>query len=174
MSTSLSDLPLPGGGMQDLSGGAQQNFDLNSMIDEAAKQVKAGTYQNDGPSLSAGAIQYQLDASQIPQNGPNPNVQMQQEQQYMGDDMQMEQPQYMYDMSYPEPELSLTDKILNQIKLPLIVAVLFVILSIPQFNRVLTRFVPRFLAETGELNMMGLFAKAIVLAILLVGVRYFL
>jgi hypothetical protein len=173
MSTSLNDLPLPGG-MPDLSGGAQQNFDLNTMIDEAAKQVKAGTYQNDGPSLSAGAIQYQLDASQIPQNGPNPNVQMQQEQ-FMGDEM-MEQPQYMYDMSEPEsqPELSLTDKIINQIKLPIVVAVLFVLLSLPQFNRILTKFVPRLLAETGELNMMGLLAKAIILAVLFFGIRYFL
>ena len=172
MSTSLSDLPLPGGGMPDLSGGSQQNFDLNTMIDEAAKQVNAGTYQNDGPSLSAGAMQYQLDASQIPQNGPNPNIQMQQEQ-FMGDDMHMEQPQYMYDMQEPEPEQTLVEKITNQVKLPIIVAVLFVILSLPQFNRILTRFVPRFLAETGEINMIGLLAKAIFLAILLFGVRYF-
>lgn len=172
MSTSLSDLPLPGGGMPDLSGGAQQNFDLNTMIDEAAKQVNAGTYQNDGPSLSAGAMQYQLDASQIPQNGPNPNVQMQQEQ-FM-DDMHMEQPQYMYDMQEPEQELSLVEKITNQVKFPIIVAVLFVILSLPQFNRMLTKFVPRFLAETGEINMIGLLAKAILLAILLFGVRYFI
>ena len=171
MSTSLNDLPLPGGGMPDLTGGAQQNFDLNTMIDEAAKQVNAGTYQHDGPSLSAGAIQYQLDASQIPQNGPNPNVQMQQEQ-FMGD---MEQPQYMYDMQdqEQEPELSFVEKITNQLKLPIIVAILFVLLSLPQFNRILTRFVPRFLAETGELNMMGLLAKAIILAVLLFGVRYF-
>jgi len=172
MSTSLSDLPLPGGGMPDLTGGAQQNFDLNTMIDEAAKQVNAGTYQNDGPSLSAGAIQYQLDASQIPQNGPNPNVQMQQEQ-FMDDGM-MEQPQYMYDMQEQEPEKTFVEKITDQIKLPLIIAVFFVILSLPQFNRTLTRFVPRFLAETGEINMMGLLAKAIILAVLIFGVRYFI
>ena len=68
MSTSLSDLPLPGGQMPE-----QQNFDLNKMIDEAATQVQQG----DEPNLSSGALQYQLDNSQIPLNGPNPNIQMQ-------------------------------------------------------------------------------------------------
>ena len=170
MSTSLSDLPMPGQQqMPDLSG--QQNFDLNNMIDEAAKQVNAGNYQNqqEDPNLSAGAIQYQLDQSQIPQNGPIPNIQIQ-DHQY-----DEQQPQYMYDMMEQEPEheLSLVEKITSEIKLPLIVAVLFVILSLPQFNRVLTKFVPRLLAETGELNMMGLLAKGIILAILFFAIKHF-
>ena len=170
MSTSLSDLPMPGQQqMPDLSG--QQNFDLNNMIDEAAKQVNAGNYQNqqEDPNLSAGAIQYQLDQSQIPQNGPIPNIQIQ-DHQY-----DEQQPQYMYDMMEPEqePELSLVQKITSEVKLPLIVAVLFVILSLPQFNRLLTRFVPKLLAETGELNMMGLLAKGIILAILFFAIKHF-
>jgi hypothetical protein len=169
MSTSLSDLPMPGQQqMPDLSG--QQNFDLNNMIDEAAKQVNAGNYQNqqEDPNLSAGAIQYQLDQSQIPQNGPIPNIQIQ-DHQY-----DEQQPQYMYDMEpEQEPELSLVEKITSEVKLPLIVAVLFVILSLPQFNRVLTRFVPKLLAETGELNMMGLLAKGIILAILFFAIKHF-
>jgi hypothetical protein len=168
MSTSLSDLPMPGQQqMPDLSG--QQNFDLNNMIDEAAKQVNAGNYQNqqEDPNLSAGAIQYQLDQSQIPQNGPIPNIQIQ-DHQY-----DEQQPQYMYDMeSDQEPELSLVQKITSEVKLPLIVAVLFVILSLPQFNRLLTRFLPKLLAETGELNMMGLLAKGIILAILFFAIKH--
>ena len=116
MSTSLSDLPMPGQQqMSDLSG--QQNFDLNNMIDEAAKQVNAGNYQNqqEDPNLSAGAIQYQLDQSQIPQNGPIPNIQIQ-DHQY-----DEQQPQYMYDMEpEQEPELSLVEKITSEVKLPLL------------------------------------------------------
>jgi hypothetical protein len=172
MSTPLSELPMPGGQqmqmpmqMPDMSG--QQNFDLSKMIDEAANQVHS-VPQGEEPNLSAGAIQYQLDQSQIPQNGPNPNIQMQ--EQYAP--MMMDQQQYMYDMQ-PEP-LSFSERLTSEIKLPIIVAVLFVIISLPQFNQLLTRFVPRFLAETGEINMMGLIAKGLILAVLLFGAKYFL
>ncbi len=159
MSTSLSDLPVPGGQMPE-----QQNFDLNKMIDEAATQVQQG----EEPNLSSGALQYQLDKSQIPVNGPIPNIQMQ-------DQYQMEQPQYMYEME-PEPEVEKTfmEKLTSDAKIPLLVAVLFVILSMPQFNRILTKFVPRFLSETGELNMIGLAAKGLLIAVLVFIAKYFL
>jgi hypothetical protein len=73
-----------------------------------------------------------------------------------------------------EPELSFVQKITNEVKIPLIVAVLFVILSLPQFNKVLTKFVPRLLSETGDLNMMGLVAKSIIIAILVLIAKLFL
>lgn len=170
MSTPLSDLPLPSGqNMPDMSGGAQQQFDLNSMIDAAASTQNQPTQED--PSISAGALQYQMDPSQIPFNGPNPNIQIQEEhmmdQQPMHYDMMQ---QYME----PEPELTFVQKITNEMKVPIIVAVLFIILSLPQFNKVLTRFVPRLLSETGDLNMMGLVAKSIIIAILVLLVKLFI
>jgi hypothetical protein len=166
MSTSLSDLPLPPGQQQNNEYGAQQQFDLNSMIDVAANQ--ANQQHPEEPSISAGALQYQMDPSQIPYNGPNPNIQIN-EEQYMDPSQ--------YEMMQQEPEmeeLSLVQKLTNEIKIPIIVAVLFVILSLPQFNQLLTRFVPRFLSETGEMNLMGLGAKAAIIAILVMLVKLFL
>jgi hypothetical protein len=170
MSTSLSDLPLPGGQQmpQQMDMGGQQQFDLNKMIDVAASAQQQPTYQNDS-NISAGALQYQLDQSQIPQNGPVPNVQIQ-EPQYEGG---ME-PQYQYEMMEQEPEPTFFEKIMKDLKFAGIVAVLFVALSLPQFNKLLTGFVPRFLAETGEINMMGLMAKAIIIAILFLSLRFVL
>jgi hypothetical protein len=172
MSTSLSDLPLPGGQQmpQQMDMGGQQQFDLNKMIDVAAQASQQPTYQNDS-NISSGALQYQLDQSQIPQNGPTPNIQMQ-EQQYEGD-MGME-PQYQYDMMEPEQEPSFFEKIMKDMKFAGIVAVLFVALSLPQFNKLLTGFIPKFLAETGEINMMGIAAKALILAILFLSLRFVL
>ena len=164
MSTSLSDLPLPPG-QQNNDYAAQQQFDLNSMIDVAANQ--ANQQHPEEPNISAGALQYQMDQSQIPYNGPNPNIQIN-EDQYI-DPMQYEMMQ-----QEPEPELTLVQKLTNEIKIPIIVAVLFVILSLPQFNQILTRFVPRFLSETGEMNLMGLAAKAAIIAILVMLVKLFL
>lgn len=171
MSTSLSDLPMPGNQMPQQQMQEQQQFDLNSMIDEASKQQTGGNFQED-TNLSANALQYQLDSSQIPQHGPTPSMQMNpnMQEQYMQQGME---PMYEYEME-PEKELTLTERLTNEIKLPLIVAILFVVLSLPQFNQVLTRFMPRFLAETGELNMMGLLAKAFIIAVLIFAIKFFL
>jgi hypothetical protein len=164
MSTSLSDLPLPPG-QQNNDYAAQQQFDLNSMIDVAANQ--ANQQHPEEPNISAGALQYQMDSSQIPYNGPNPNIQIN-EDQYI-DPMQYEMMQ-----QEPEPELTLVQKLTNEIKIPIIVAILFVILSLPQFNQILTRFVPKFLSETGEMNLMGVAAKAALIAIIVMLVKLFL
>jgi hypothetical protein len=167
MSTPLSDLPLPSGqNMPDMSGGAQQQYDLNSMIDAAASVQNQPTQED--PSISAGALQYQMDPSQIPFNGPNPNIHIQEE------DHQPMHYEMMQQYMEPEPELSFVQKITNEIKIPLIVAVLFVVLSLPQFNKVLTRFVPRLLSETGDLNTMGLVAKSIIIAILVLLAKLFI
>jgi len=164
MSTSLSDLPLPPNMNQQ---NEQQQFDLNSMIDSAANQQNQP--QQEEPNMSAGALQYQLDNSQIPYNGPNPNLRIQEEEPYM-----MEQNPYEMMREQHEPELSLVDKIKSQLTIPLIVAVLFVILSLPQFNKLLTRFFPRFLSENGDMNMMGLAMKALIIAVLVLGAKMFL
>jgi hypothetical protein len=169
MSTSLNDLPLPGGQMPDMSSGAQQQFDLNSMIDAAATAQNQPQQQED-PSISSGALQYQMDPSQIPFNGPNPNIQIQ--EQYM--DQPMHYDMMMQQEMEPEPELSFVQKITNEIKIPIIVAILFVILSLPQFNRLITRFIPRLLSETGDLNMMGLGFKAVIIAILVIIAKLFI
>jgi len=163
MSTSLSDLPLPPNMNQQQ--GEQQQFDINSMIDAVSNQQNQP--QQEDSNMSAGALQYQLDNSQIPYNGPNPNLRIQ-EEPYM-----MEQNQYEM-MQEPEPELSLVDKIKNQMTIPIMVAVLFVVLSLPQFNKLLTRFFPRFLSESGDMNMMGLAVKALIMAVLVLGAKLFL
>ena len=161
MSTSLSDLPLPPNMNQQQ--GEQQQFDINSMIDAVSNQQNQP--QQEDSNMSAGALQYQLDNSQIPYNGPNPNLRIQ-EEPYMMEHNPYEMMQ--------EPELTLVDKIKSQMTIPLIVGVLFVILSLPQFNKLLTRFFPRFLSESGDMNMMGLGVKALIIVLLVLGAKLFL
>ena len=163
MSTSFSDLPLPPNMNQQQ--GEQQQFDLSSMIDAVPTLQNP---QQEDSNMSAGALQYQLDNSQIPYNGPNPNLRIQ-EEPYM-----MEQNPYEMMMEQREPELSFVDKIKNQMTIPIIVGVLFVILSLPQFNKLLTKFFPRFLCENGDMNMMGLAVKALIITLLVLGAKMFL
>ncbi len=166
MSTSLSDLPLPPG-QPDMS--AQQQFDLNSMIDTAASQTSQQPQQSE-PSLSAGALQYQMDPSQIPFHGPNPNIQMQEEHQYMDGPSPYEM---MMQQVEPAEELTFVQKLTNEIKLPIIIAIIFLLLSLPQFNRVITKFIPRLLSENGDMNMMGLALKALIAAIVITLIKLF-
>ena len=161
MSTSLSDLPLPPNMNQQQ--GEQQQFDINSMIDAVSNQQNQP--QQEDSNMSAGALQYQLDNSQIPYNGPNPNLRIQ-EEPYMMEHNPYEMMQ--------EPELTLVDKIKSQMTIPLIVGVLFVVLSLPQFNKLLTKFFPRFLSESGDMNMMGLGVKALIIVLLVLGAKLFL
>ena len=161
MSTSLSDLPLPPNMNQQQ--GEQQQFDINSMIDAVSNQQNQP--QQEDSNMSAGALQYQLDNSHIPYNGPNPNLRIQ-EEPYMMEHNPYEMMQ--------EPELTLVDKIKSQMTIPLIVGVLFVVLSLPQFNKLLTKFFPRFLSESGDMNMMGLGVKALIIVLLVLGAKLFL
>lgn len=167
MSTSLSELPVAQPhqmSQQDLAG--QQNYDINSMIDSVANEVNNNHGQQDGPNMSASALSYQMDQSQIPPNGPN----------YQMDDHEMMgmNPYAMMQNMEHEPELTLTQKLTNEAKLPLVALVLFLMLNLPQINVLLTGFVPKFLAENGEINMMGLVCKAVLFAVLLYLVKYFL
>ena len=163
MSTSLSDLPLPPNMNQQQ--GEQQQFDLSSMIDAVPNQQNS---QQEDSNMSAGALQYQLDNSQIPYNGPNPNLRIQ-EEPYM-----MEQNPYEMMMEQREPELSLVDKIKNQMTIPIIVGVLFLVLSLPQFNKLLTGFFPKFLSENGDMNIMGLALKALIITLIVLAAKMFL
>lgn len=169
MSTSLSELPVnnapPQQAVPDL--GAQQNYDINSMIDSVAQEVNANHGQQDGPNMSASALNYQMDQSQIPQHGPQMTGMEEHE-------MMDVNPYAMMPTMEPEPELSLVQKVTNEAKLPLVAMVLFMVLSLSQVNVLLTGFVPRFLAENGDINMMGLAFKAVLFGLLFFAAKYFL
>lgn len=163
MSTPLSELSMPQEQHPDLN--AQQQFDVNQMIDDVSNQLNNQTQDQNGPDMNASAMQYQMDQSQIPQQEFHEPQQMS-EQEYQ---MMAQNPYAMMGMPEPEPELSLTEKVVKEVKLPLFVIALVMVLSLPQFNRLLTGFVPKFLAENGEMTMVGLLSKAV-----LAGVLFFL
>lgn len=172
MSTSLSELPVSSGAsmqmqMQtqpDLS--AQQNMDIMGMIDNVAREVNSNNGYQNGPNMNASALSYQMDQSQIPPHGP---------QMHMQQEPEMEMNQYMMmPPGEPEPELTLVQKITQEAKLPLVVMCMFFLLSTPHVNVLITRFIPRFLAENGEMTMLGLGFKAVMFALIFFIIKYFL
>uniref|UniRef100_A0A6C0E8S6 Uncharacterized protein n=1 Tax=viral metagenome TaxID=1070528 RepID=A0A6C0E8S6_9ZZZZ len=167
MSTSLSELPVSSisqhQNQPDIS--AQQNMDIIGMIDNVAREVNANNNYQDGPNMNASALSYQMDHSQIPQHGPQMRM----------DDQDGDMGQYvMMQPNEPEPELTFVQKIMGEVKLPLVVLVMFFVLSLPHVNTLITRFIPRFLAENGDMTMMGLGFKAVMFAILFYLAKFFL
>jgi hypothetical protein len=172
MSTSLSELPVSSGQSMQMQMqtqpdlGAQQNMDIMGMIDNVAREVNSNNGYQNGPNMNASALSYQMDHSQIPPHGP----QMHMEEP----EMDMNNSYMMMPSSEPEPELTLVQKITQEAKLPLVVMCMFFLLSMPHVNVLITRFIPRFLAENGDMTMLGLGFKAVMFALIFFLVKYFL
>ena len=58
--------------------------------------------------------------------------------------------------------ISLKDKIMRNIKYPILVFFMSFIISLPEFNRFLFGFFPRLLLESGQVSIGGVLLKAIV------------
>jgi hypothetical protein len=67
----------------------------------------------------------------------------------------------MGDNEYEEPKKNWYARILQEIKTPLIVALLFFVLSLPAVNLLVAHYVPTLILPTGSLTMIGLGAKAL-------------
>ena len=76
--------------------------------------------------------------------------------------------QNMYNMGTPQfdTEDSLFTKILNQLKSPVIVLVLFTLLSLPIFDKYLGMLVPRFYVNNQNITMFGVLFKAMIMSVL--------
>lgn len=69
--------------------------------------------------------------------------------------------QEMADSEYDEPKKNWYARILQEVKTPLVVALLFFILSLPAVNLLVAHYIPSLILPTGSLTMLGLGAKAL-------------
>ena len=69
--------------------------------------------------------------------------------------------------------LTFKQRILEYVRQPAIVFAICVILTVPQFNRILARFIPRLLHESGHFNMYGILFKGLLGAIFFFVANYF-
>jgi len=58
--------------------------------------------------------------------------------------------------TYEAPSKNIYSRVLDEVKVPLVVAFLFVLFSLPPVRILMAHYVPRFIKQTGEFNMMGL------------------
>ena len=98
--------------------------------------------------------------------------QQQMEQQQMQQQMNMQQ--QMSEDEYNQPN-SLTSSIIEQLKQPILVAVLVLLASLPFTGDLISKYVPKTIdLATGKLNMVGLLVKALLFGVLYFGTNKFI
>ncbi len=117
-----------------------------------------------------GMMNHNMDQAQIPpgssfMNNPPQQYPMQQQQEYNYP------PEAFEDMI---EELTYTQKLLKTIKMPLLVFFMILLASMPQVNRTITHFIPSLLQESGQMTIMGIILKSIMLTLVFVLINFFL
>jgi hypothetical protein len=135
----------------------RQPDNINMLVDGVINQA-----ENDS-NINGEFLNHQLDHSQIPYEQDFPQ---EYQQQYNPQQFQMMN-------QYEQPlQPTLVERLTYDSKLSVVVIVLFVLLSLPQFNQLLTRFFPRFLSDAGGLSMSGLLAKAVLCGLVFMLVKF--
>ena len=65
-----------------------------------------------------------------------------------------------------EPEYTVYDMIYNEVSYPILVMVLFVILSLPQLDNILCGFINFICSDDGTINIFGILLKSLIMGIL--------
>jgi hypothetical protein len=105
---------------------------------------------------------------------------LQEMEQSGGDNKQSEQPpkQQYYEEEEEhydnyETELSFTDKIMMELKLPLLVALLVFLSNFNMLNTLLVKYIPRVIGSDGNMNIYGLLLKSVLAGLLFFVVKKF-
>lgn len=79
----------------------------------------------------------------------------------MGMGMAPVRQQQQEEYEYEEPKKNMYARILDEVKTPLIVALLFLVFSLPAVNVLVAHYLPSMILPTGSLTMVGLAGKAV-------------
>lgn len=66
------------------------------------------------------------------------------------------------------------DRIIKSVKIPIIVLILFMILTLPQINKVIVKFLPKLSNNSGDVNMLGNLLKGLILSLIVFGSSFFI
>lgn len=72
-----------------------------------------------------------------------------------------QQQQQNDEYEYEEPKKNIYARVLDEVKTPLIVAILFLVFSLPAINVLVAHYLPSMILPTGSLTMVGLVGKSV-------------
>jgi len=155
--------------MQMPDGGGMGNGNMiaeSQLVEDILKEMGDSPGVEHQSNINSQAFQYAMDSSQVPPTKYSPPPSM----QYPGGGS--EYTQKMMSETAPNGLLgsiginlsgaSLKDKIMNNLKYPVLVFIICFLISLPEFNRFLFGFFPRLLLESGQVSIGGVILKAVV------------
>jgi hypothetical protein len=138
----------------------------SQLVEDILKEMGESPGVEHQSNINSQAFQYAMDSSQVPPTKYTPSAHMQPSPGYDNYTRQI--------MSDNAPNsllgsiginlsgASLKDKILSNLKYPVLVFVIAFLISLPEFNRFLFGFVPSLLLESGQVSIGGVLLKAFV------------
>ena len=144
------------------------NSNDSQLVDNILKEIGDGNDQNNSQ------LNYQMDEQAQLQMQQQQMQQQMEQQQMEQQQMQQMNMQQMSEDEYNQPN-SLTSSIIEQLKQPILVAVLVLLASLPFTGDLISKYVPKTIdLATGKLNMVGLLVKALLFGVLYFGTNKFI
>jgi hypothetical protein len=150
--------------MQMNDGGSNMQAE-SQLVEDILKEMGESPGIEHQSNINSQAYQYAMDSSQVPPTKYTPPSSM----QYPGENTNYTQK--MMSETSPSSLLgsiginlsgaSLKDKIMNNLKYPVLVFIICFLISLPEFNRFLFGFFPRLLLESGQVSIGGVLLKAL-------------
>lgn len=66
------------------------------------------------------------------------------------------------------------NKIIKNIKIPILVCILFILLTLPQVNKLFVKFLPKLSNSAGQVNLLGNLIKGLILSLIVFGSSFFI
>ena len=137
----------------------------SQLVEDILKEMGDSPGIENQSNINSQAYQYAMDSSQVPPTKYQQPANMQQPPEYdytqkiMNDNSTNG---ILGSIGINLSSASLKDKIMSNIKYPILVLVLCFLISLPEFNRFIFGFVPSLLLESGQVSIGGVLLKALI------------
>ena len=152
----------------------------SQLVEDILKEMGESPSLEQQSNINSQALQYTMDSSQVPPTKYTPPQQNQQQMDYNNYSQKLYEQQnlgnsgFLGQLGFSLNGESLKDKLVKNIKYPILVFVICFLISLPEFNRFLFGFFPRLLLESGQVSIGGVMLKALVSMILFSIIALFL
>ena len=176
------NLPMPQNGNGNGNGNGNMSSD-SQLVEDILKEMGESPGLEQQSNINSQALHYAMDSAQIPaykQASTNKDIiDIEQENAYnnYSNKIMMEhqnQNSFLGKLGFNLNGYTFKEKMMTNMKLPLLVFILCFLLSLPEFNRLLFGFFPRLLLESGQVSIGGVVLKAFVGMLLFICVSLFI
>ena len=171
--------------MQQMHPGNMQQGNMSSdsqLVDDILKEMGESPGMDQQSNINSQTIQYAMDRAQVP---PNKYISPQHGDEKDEDnnntyskkmmmDQQQNQTGFLNQLGFTLSGDSLKEKIMNNMKYPILVFIICFIISLPECNRFIFGFAPKLLLESGQVSFGGVILKAFIGMLLYICISLFI